>query len=147
MKKLVNVVGAVIVREGKALAAKRGQAMSLPDLWEFPGGKIELGESPREALVRELREELQCTVEIGAQVETTSFDYDFGKVILTTFYATITAGEPMITEHAEVRWCTAPELALLEWAPADLPAVMRVVADLNAASPPHSPQSRSDLDP
>lgn len=102
--------------------------MSLPGMWEFPGGKIEPGESPREALVREMKEELLCTVEIGEQVETTRHEYDFGFVTLTTFYATLIDGEPQLTEHSEIRWIDAADLDSVEWAPADIPAVETIMA-------------------
>ncbi|WP_404436940.1 (deoxy)nucleoside triphosphate pyrophosphohydrolase [Microbacterium aerolatum] len=130
MKKQINVVGAVVVRDGTVLSAQRSQSMSLPGLWEFPGGKIEKGETPQEALAREMQEELLCDVEIGAHVETTAHEYDFGIVTLTTFYATLTNGEPQLTEHAEIRWIPAAELRTVDWAPADVPAVDRIMSDL-----------------
>src|SRR5690625_7372056 len=85
MKKNIHVVGAVIIEKGKILCAQRGKNMSLPLLWEFPGGKIEKGESPNEALQREIKEEMLCEIEIGDQVEHTVYEYDFGIVNLTTF--------------------------------------------------------------
>lgn len=128
MKKRINVVGAVLTQGSKILAAQRGKDMSLSGLWEFPGGKIEEGETPQEALRRELEEELLCTADIGEKVETTEHEYDFGIVILTTFFGTIVDKEPTLTEHSEVRWVEASELGGLPWAPADIPAVDRVVA-------------------
>lgn len=132
MKKRINVVGAVLTRGDSILAAKRSSTMSLPGLWEFPGGKIELGETPQQALARELEEELLCNVEIGRHVQTTEHEYDFGVVTLTTFYCTLIAGEPRLTEHAEIRWLPASELDSLEWAPADVPAVIHVMQDFAA---------------
>lgn len=128
MKKRINVVGAVLTQGTKILAAQRGEGMSLSGMWEFPGGKIEEGETPQEALRRELEEELLCSAEIGEKVETTEYEYDFGIVILTTFFGTIVDNEPTLTEHSEVRWVEAAELGDLPWAPADIPAVDRVVA-------------------
>lgn len=128
MKKRINVVGAILTQGSKILAAQRGKDMSLSGMWEFPGGKIEEGETPQEALRRELEEELLCTAEIGEKVETTEHEYDFGIVILTTFFGTIVDKEPTLTEHSEVRWVEASELGGLPWAPADIPAVDRVVA-------------------
>lgn len=130
MKKHINVVGAVVVRGDTVLSARRSTAMQLPGVWEFPGGKVEPGETPQQALRREMREELLCDVEVGEQVETTSHEYDFGVVTLTTFFATLLAGEPQLTEHSEVRWIPAAQLSSVEWAPADVPAVQRVVAVL-----------------
>ncbi len=83
MAKRINVVGAVLTQGTKVLAAQRGEGMSLAGMWEFPGGKIEQGETPQEALRRELQEELLCTAEIGEKVTTTEHDYDFGTVIGT----------------------------------------------------------------
>lgn len=121
--KQINVVGAVIVLDGKVLCAQRGPAGSLGGLWEFPGGKIEPGETPRDALVREIDEELRCEVVVGDEVTTTSYDYDFGTVTLTTFWCELVGGTPTLTEHAEVRWLPPSELDSIEWAPADVPAV------------------------
>lgn len=127
MPKQIEVVGAVLVRDGTVLAAQRGPTMALAGHWEFPGGKIEAGESPQEALARELDEELLCTATIGDHVETTSYEYDFGIVTLTTYFATLDAGEPRATEHAELRWIPVRELQSVEWAPADIPVVERIM--------------------
>lgn len=129
MKKEIGVVGAVIVRDGEILCAQRGSAGALPGMWEFPGGKIEPGETAREALEREIREELRCDVEVGEQIESTRYEYDFGFVTLTTFYCRLTSGTPSLTEHAEVRWLKPADLDTVEWAPADVPAVARIRAD------------------
>lgn len=129
MKKQINVVGAVVMRDGTVLSAQRSSRMSLAGLWEFPGGKIESEETPQDALSREMQEELLCTIAIGDHVETTTHEYDFGFVTLTTFYATLLAGEPQLTEHSEIRWIPADELLSVEWAPADIPAVERVMRD------------------
>ena len=123
MKKQINVVGAVIVREGLILCAQRGPGGALPGLWEFPGGKIEVGETAHDALAREITEELECEVEVGELITTTSHEYDFGLVALTTFYCELLSGIPVLTEHAEVVWLSPAELSSLEWAPADIPAV------------------------
>ena len=121
--KQINVVGAVIVRDGQILCAQRGPKGSLGGMWEFPGGKIEAGETPREALIREIDEELHCEVTVGDEVTTTSYEYDFGIVTLTTFWCQLVSGTPTLTEHAEVRWLSPAEMDQLAWAPADVPAV------------------------
>lgn len=130
MKKQISVVGAAVVHEGKVLCAKRGPQMSLPGMWEFPGGKIEQGESPEDALGREMREELLCEITVGESITTSSYDYDFGIVTLITFYATLTGPEPTLTEHAEIRWIPASELNSVNWAPADVSAVEIIMREL-----------------
>jgi 8-oxo-dGTP diphosphatase len=122
-RKVIHVVGAVIVREGLVLCARRGMGGALGGLWEFPGGKIEPDESARDALLREITEELECEVAIGDEVTTTTHPYDFGDVVLTTFWCELSVGEPNLTEHSEVRWLPPADLDSLDWAPADIPAV------------------------
>lgn len=129
-----TVVGAVIVRDGLIFAAQRGGHGPLAGLWEFPGGKVEPGESPEVALAREIREELRVDVHVGSAVTTTVHEYSFGVVELTTLYCTIDASEPQLSEHSDFRWLAPDELPTLEWAPADLPAVERVRADLKPLS-------------
>lgn len=129
MKKRINVVGAILTRGNKIFAAQRSSKMSLSGMWEFPGGKIEPHESPKEALLRELKEELLCTAEVGNLVQTTEYEYEFGTVILTTFYCSLTGDEPKLTEHSEIRWIQVADLDQLNWAPADIPAVKQVMRD------------------
>lgn len=130
MTRRFNVVGAVIVSDDRVLAAMRGPSGSLPNMWEFPGGKIEDGESPQEALAREIGEELLVDIKVGDEILTTTHDYEFGVVTLTTYYCELRCGTPQPTEHAAIRWLTPDELASVEWAPADVPAVERVRSDL-----------------
>lgn len=127
-RKQIHVVGAVIVRDGEILCARRGPDSSLPGMWEFPGGKIEPGEAPRAALEREIHEELACAIEVGDALTTTTHPYDFGDVILTTFWCALRSGTPRLTEHSEVRWLSPDELGSLTWAPADLPAVREIMS-------------------
>ncbi|WP_203333716.1 NUDIX domain-containing protein [Planococcus beigongshangi] len=130
MKKNIHVVGAVITNNGKILCAQRGHEKSLPGLWEFPGGKIEQGESPQAALQREIQEEMHCEIEIGEQVEHTVYEYDFGIVHLTTFYCRLVQGTPILTEHVAIQWLEPAELEQLQWAPADIPAIEKLAQNL-----------------
>ena len=91
MGKQINVVGAVIVWDGMVLCAQRGGRGSLAGLWEFPGGKIEPGETPRDALEREIAEELACSVDVATELTTSTHAYDFGDVTLTTFWCTMSS--------------------------------------------------------
>ncbi|WP_408898306.1 (deoxy)nucleoside triphosphate pyrophosphohydrolase [Nocardioides sp. R1-1] len=124
----IEVVGAVIVRDGLVLCARRGPGGDAGGMWEFPGGKVEPGESPQAALVREIHEELGCVVEIGDPVTTTRHAGARLVVVLSTYWCRVVSGTPDPREHAEVRWVPASRLAELDWAPADVPAVELVTA-------------------
>ncbi|WP_100372089.1 (deoxy)nucleoside triphosphate pyrophosphohydrolase [Bacillus sp. FJAT-45037] len=128
MKKNIHVVGAVIFRDNKILCAQRGTEKALPLLWEFPGGKIEKDESPEDALKRELLEEMHCTIEVHERIEHTVYEYDFGIVHLTTYCCKLVEGEPVLTEHVDMKWLTPEELHTLEWAPADIPAIEKITS-------------------
>jgi 8-oxo-dGTP diphosphatase len=109
--------------------------MTQPGLWEFPGGKVEPGETPADALRREMAEELGCTVDVGAHVATCEHENGSGIVILETYRCTLVTGEPRASEHDEIRWLAPEQLADLPWSPADLPTVRRLLAQV---SPPGS---------
>lgn len=132
MKKRINVTGAVLTDGDKVLAAQRGPDKALPGFWEFPGGKIEAGETPEESLARELEEELLCRAAVGEHITTTEYEYDFGVVILSTYFCTLLEGTPQLTEHEEIRWVPAADLDTLNWAPADIPAVKLITERLGA---------------
>ncbi|SKA97809.1 8-oxo-dGTP diphosphatase [Sporosarcina newyorkensis] len=127
IKKKIHVVGAIIENEQKEiLCALRGPEMTLPNYWEFPGGKIEQGESKEEALKREIQEELGCTIEVYEHIDDTTYEYEKVIVRLETFMAKIVSGLPVVSEHAELKWMTRQELPSLNWAPADIPAIEKL---------------------
>ena len=120
-------MGAIIENDNKEiLCALRGPEMTLPNYWEFPGGKIEQGESKEEALKREIQEELGCTIEVFDHVEDTTYEYEKVIVRLETFMAKVVSGIPEVSEHAELKWMTRQELPSLNWAPADIPAIEKL---------------------
>jgi len=130
IKKTVHVVGAIIENEkNEILCALRGPEMTLPDYWEFPGGKIEVGESKEEALIREIQEELGCTIQVEKHVDDTTYEYEKVIVRLETFMSTVISGTPQASEHAEIKWVPRKELTALNWAPADIPAIEKLLSD------------------
>lgn len=129
MKKNIHVVGAVIVKDNKILCAQRGASTTLPGKWEFPGGKIEKNERPQQALIREVKEEMLCDIDVGEQIDHEVYEYDFGIVHLTTFYCKLLEGEPTLTEHKSMKWVSPQDLLGLDWAPADIPAVEKISKD------------------
>ncbi|QWG33332.1 (deoxy)nucleoside triphosphate pyrophosphohydrolase [Bacillus mycoides] len=124
MKKKVSVIGAVILNDhNEVLCALRSPMMSLPNYWEFPGGKVNKGEEPREALVREIKEELNCIITVEEQVEAVEHEYENIIVYLVTYKARIKSGTPKAHEHSELRWISIEHLKKLKWAPADVTTV------------------------
>jgi 8-oxo-dGTP diphosphatase len=121
--RLVEVSCALLLAEGKVLVARRGPSMSMAGKWEFPGGKIELGETPEQAIVRELKEELAIAISIQGTLRVYDFAYAEKIVRLYPFLATIAAGEIQLREHSEVRWLLPSELLHLDWSEADVGVV------------------------
>jgi len=114
------------------LVAQRGASMSLAGKWEFPGGKVEAGEAPEAALVREVAEELGVEIEVGRLLGTGTATVGRHSITLDVYAATIVAGTIALREHAQVTWATADELSLFDWADADVPCVSGVQSWLRA---------------
>ena len=116
--KNIEVVAAVIVRNGEVLATERGYG-PWKGWWEFPGGKIEAGESPQEALVREIREELEAEIEVGELLETVEWDYPEFHLIMHCFLCSLISDDVCLKEHSQAAWLTADALDSVQWLPAD----------------------------
>jgi 8-oxo-dGTP diphosphatase len=124
MIKPIQVVCAIILYKEKVLCAQRSEQMSLPLKWEFPGGKIEQGESPEQCLVREIKEELNIEIHLEKRLASNMHDYGKGKQIeLIPFIASFVRGPLQIKEHKSVTWEKVGELKKLDWAAADIPIV------------------------
>ena len=124
MGKTVRVTAAVICRENKVFATQRGYG-DYKDWWEFPGGKIESGESPEQALKREILEELAAEISVGRKIMTVEYDYPTFHLSMDCFVCTLIRGEPELLEHEAAKWLSRSELDSVPWLPAD-----REVVDL-----------------
>ena len=118
MMKTVKVAAAIIVHGDKIFATQRGYG-EFKDGWEFPGGKIEEGETPQQALVREIREELDTEIEVGVLFDTVEYDYPTFHLSMECFFCTVKSGNLVLKEHEAARWLTRDHLDNVEWLPAD----------------------------
>jgi len=118
--KRIEVVAAVINRDGKFLVAQRSTGdKSVQGLWEFPGGKIEPGESPIECLKRELKEELNIEADIGELLLKNNHDYNFAKIKLITYRAEYLSGDFILSDHSQIKWLELAEFDQYEFVSAD----------------------------
>lgn len=116
--KTVKVVAAIIIDEGKVFATQRGYG-EFKDGWEFPGGKIEEGETPQEALVREIKEELDTEIEVGELLDTVEYDYPKFHLSMDCFICKIKSGDLVLKEHEAAKWLAKETMDSVEWLPAD----------------------------
>ena len=117
-KKGIVVAAAIIMEDGKIFATQRGYG-EFKDGWEFPGGKIEQGETPELALKREVREELDTEIEVGELFDTVEYDYPNFHLTMHCFLCTIKSGKLILKEHEAARWLTRKLLDSVDWLPAD----------------------------
>lgn len=119
------MVAAVIMKEGRVFATQRGYG-EFKDGWEFPGGKVEAGESPEEALRREIREELEVEVNVGDLIDTIEYDYPAFHLSMKCYACTIAGGSPHLLEHEAARWLSADQLDSVAWLPADITLIPKI---------------------
>lgn len=120
--KLVHVVAAVICNKGRVFATQRGYG-EFRDMWEFPGGKVEPGESREDALKREIREELDTEISIDSFLCTAEYDYPSFHICLHCYLCSVISGTLTLKEHEAARWLSPADLDSVSWLPADMEAV------------------------
>ena len=126
--KTVNVVAAIIVKDNMIFATQRGYG-DFKDGWEFPGGKIEQGETPKDALVREIREELDADIIVGDHLVTVEHDYPGFHLSMECFWAELTSDSNMrLLEHEAAKWLSVDNIDSVDWLPADIEVVNRIKA-------------------
>lgn len=123
--KTIKVAAAIIIHDNKIFATQRGYG-EFKDGWEFPGGKIEEGETPQEALAREIKEELDTEIEVKDFLETVEYDYPEFHLSMDCFFCTIKSGELVLKEHEAAKWLTAETLDGVDWLPADQALVQSI---------------------
>lgn len=125
MMKTIEVVAAIIQHEGKILATQRGYG-DFKDGWEFPGGKMEPGETMQQAIIREIQEELGVTISPTKLVTTVEYDYPTFHLTMHCLLSTVVEGEIKLIEHEDAKWLTKETLDSVEWLPADIEVVEKL---------------------
>lgn len=123
--KTIRVVAAIIIENGKVFATQRGYG-DFKDGWEFPGGKIDAGETPKEALVREIKEELDTEVEVKELLDTVEYDYPNFHLSMDCFICSIKSGDLVLKEHEAAQWLKKETLDSVDWLPADLGLIDKI---------------------
>lgn len=130
MMKTIEVTAAIIIKDGKVFATQRGYG-DWKGWWEFPGGKMEAGETPQEALIREIHEELDAEIEIGKLLDTVEWDYPAFHLTMHCFLCTLISESMHLNEHEDAAWLSAETLYSVKWLPADeglIPQIAGVLA-------------------
>ncbi|MCQ2411882.1 MAG: (deoxy)nucleoside triphosphate pyrophosphohydrolase [Sphaerochaetaceae bacterium] len=127
--KTIKVVAAVIRDTDRIFATQRGYG-DYKGWWEFPGGKIEAGETPQEALEREIREELDTIIEVGNFIQTVEYDYPQFHLSMDCFWSTVKDGNLVLKEHEAAKWLTAEDIKSVKWLPADLLILDAVTSEI-----------------
>ena len=125
--KIVRVVAAIIIDGDKVFSTQRGYG-DFKGGWEFPGGKIEEGETPQDALIREIKEELDTDIEVGELLDTVEYDYPTFHLSMDCFICKIKSGNLVLKEHEAAKWLTKETLDSVEWLPADEGLVEKIKA-------------------
>lgn len=125
--KRIEVVAAVIVRDGTVLATQRGYG-EFEDWWEFPGGKVDAGEAPEQALVREIREEMNASIIVERYLCTAEYDYETFHLSMRCYVCSLESNEFELLEHHAARWLNATHLDEVRWLPADIQVVDAIKA-------------------
>ena len=123
--KTIRVVAAVIRKDDRIFATQRGYG-EFKDGWEFPGGKIEPGETPQQALVREIKEELDTEIGVGELIETVEYDYPTFHLSMVCFWCTIVKGNLVLLEAEASKWLAKDDLYSVEWLPADAGLIKKI---------------------
>lgn len=129
MKK-IEVVAAIIQKDQKIFATQRGYG-EFKDGWEFPRGKIEQGETPGQALVREIKEELDTEIEVGELVDIVEYDYPQFHLTMHCFLCSIKSGDLVLKEHEAAKWLATEDLDSVDWLPADLGLIEKLKCQMN----------------
>lgn len=120
---MIEVTAAILFNESKILITRRAPNKHLAGLWEFPGGKIEEGETPQECLKRELEEELGIVVKVGEFFMENQHQYDEKLILLKSFYCELISGEIILKDHDQIEWVEKSEFHKYQFAPADIPFI------------------------
>ena len=125
MNRTIKVAAAIIIKEGRFFATQRGYG-AWKDWWEFPGGKVEAGESSEEALVREIKEELDTLVSVDEFVTTVEYDYPEFHISMDCFICSVISGELKLLEHESARWLPLSDPWQVKWLPSDIEVIKKL---------------------